>query len=153
MSGPRTARGILTALLVVSAAGAVGQPRPAPANAEQDYVLHCRGCHGAAGRGIPGRVPPVRGSLAGLMRAPAGREFVMRVPGAANSALSAAALAAVLNWMASTFAADELAPETPSFTAAEIAAVRGQPLLGVRSVRRSIVRQLAAVKISVADDY
>lgn len=145
--------GVATALLLSLAAGASAQPPRQPADAERDYVLHCRGCHGVDGTGIAHRVPAVRGSLPAFMRISDGREFVLRVPGAANSRLSDAALAAVLNWMAATFAGDELGPDPQWFSAAEVTAARGRPLLGVRSVRRELVRQLAASGIRVVEDY
>ena len=42
---------------------------------------------------------------------PAGRDYVLRVPGAANSVLSDAQLTAVLNWVAEAFNAAELAAD------------------------------------------
>ncbi|MDI9653409.1 cytochrome c, partial [Burkholderia cenocepacia] len=56
--------------------------------ARQHWVLNCMGCHTATGGGIPGKVPPLANSLGYFTHVPAGREYVMRVPGASNSALS-----------------------------------------------------------------
>jgi cytochrome c553 len=145
--------GAVGTVLIALSGGAAAAERGQLEGAEQDYVLHCRGCHGADGAGVAHRIPAVRGSLAGFMRADDGREFVLRVPGGANSALSDAALAAVLNWMAVTFAGNELAGDTRWFTAAEATAARKRPLLAVRSTRHDIVRRLAASGIVVADDY
>jgi cytochrome c553 len=123
---------------------------PAP---ERDYVLHCRGCHGADGSGVAHRIPSLRGSLGRYMRSEEGRDFVMRVPGAANSALSDTALAAVLNWMAMRFAGEELAGEVRWFTATEVAPARRRPLLAVRAERSAVVRRLAAAGIDIPDEY
>ena len=70
------------------------------ANPAQDYILNCMGCHGTEAQGIPGKVPPLANALSRFMRSPEGRNYVLRVPGAANSALSDQQLAAVLNWLA-----------------------------------------------------
>src|SRR5437868_15228872 len=81
-----------TALAVSALAGA------ASASPGQDYMLYCMGCHGAEAQGVAGKIPPLAGSLARFMRSSQGRNYVLRVPGAANSAPSDARLAAVLNW-------------------------------------------------------
>src|SRR5271156_5192781 len=80
----------------------------AAANPAQDYMLYCMGCHGPEAEGVPGKVPPLAHALGHYMRSPAGRNYILRVPGAANSVLSDAELAAVLNWLAQTYSAQEL---------------------------------------------
>ena len=82
----------------------------ADAGPDQDYMLYCMGCHGSEARGVPGKIPPLTGSLARFMSTPDGRDYVLRVPGAANSALSDAQLAAVLNWLAMRYSAAEERP-------------------------------------------
>ena len=52
---------------------------------EQDYLLYCMGCHGAEAQGVPGKIPPLAGALARFMRTGEGRNYVLRVPGAADS--------------------------------------------------------------------
>jgi hypothetical protein len=126
---------------LAAAGGLIG---PACANPAQDYMLYCMGCHGAQAEGVPGKVPPLAHSLGLFMRSPVGRNYVLRVPGAANSALSDAQLAAVLNWLAQEFNSTELTAEVPMFTAAEVTALRHSPLASVLAKRREVVRDLAA---------
>jgi cytochrome c553 len=116
----------------------------AHANPAQDYMLFCMGCHGAQAEGVPGKVPPLANSLGRFMRSAAGRNYLLRVPGAANSALSDAQLAAVLNWLAQQYNSGELAADVPMFTTAEVTASRHTPLVSVLAVRRDVVRDLAA---------
>ncbi len=139
-------------LLVMTAlAGLVGaRAFAAPA---QDYMLHCMGCHGAHAEGVPGKVPPLAHALARFMRTPAGRNYVLRVPGAANSALSDARLAAVLNWIAERYDGDELSKSIARFTAQEVASQRHTPLAAVLATRREIVRQLAATGPAPTAEY
>jgi hypothetical protein len=116
----------------------------ARANPAQDYMLYCMGCHGAQAEGVPGKIPPLAHSLGRFMRMPAGRNYVLRVPGAANSVLSDAQLAAVLNWLAQEYSSEELTADVPMFTVAEVTALRHSPLASVLAARHEVVRDLAA---------
>src|SRR5205823_13668319 len=69
----------------------------AAAGPDQDYMLYCMGCHGSEARGVPGKMPPLAGSLARSMSTPAGRDYALRVPGAARPPLPDAQPAAALN--------------------------------------------------------
>jgi cytochrome c553 len=119
----------------------------------QDYVLYCMGCHGSQAEGVPGRVPPLAHSLARFMRTGSGRNYVLRVPGAASSVLSDAQLAAVLNWLARTFDAEDLPADVPLFTEEEVTRVRHTPLLSVLATRREVVRELAGTGIAPSSSY
>ncbi len=149
MSGTRPVRGAiaagLAALLVAATAGA--EPSQA---AGQDYLLSCQGCHGDQGRGVPGRVPPLADTFALLLAVPEGRDFLLRVPGAANSRLSDEALAAVLNWLAGRYAPG--VPVVP-FTASDVADGRRRPLPSVRAARRAVAERLAARGLTLESTY
>jgi mono/diheme cytochrome c family protein len=123
-------------------------------NPAQDYVLYCMGCHGPEAQGVAGRVPPLAGSVALLMRSPEGRDYVLRVPGSANSALSDEQLAAVLNWLAQRYPPPGgTAPAAAPFTAAEVGSLRHTPLANVKESRREVVRALAASGLAPPADY
>jgi cytochrome c553 len=128
--------------------------RAALASPQQDYILYCMGCHGNQGQGVPGKVPPLAGSLALFMRSAAGRDYLLRVPGAANSALTDAQLTAVLNWLAETFPpAGTTAPAPEPFSVAELAKARRLPLANVQETRREVVRALAATGTAPPTSY
>jgi mono/diheme cytochrome c family protein len=112
------------------------------ARARQDWVLNCMGCHTSDGSGIPGKVPPLRDSLGHFVSLKDGREFVMRVPGASNSALSDAELANVLNWVLGTMNAQSRPASLKPYTADEIAAHRRPALTDVARVRARLVSEL-----------
>lgn len=124
----------------------------ADASPGQDYMLYCMGCHGSEARGVPGKIPPLAGSLARFMHTPEGRDYVLRVPGAANSALSDAQLAAVLNWLAMRYPAAQQ-PEPAPFTAEEVAHARRTPLANVQERRREVIRNLAASGVAPPAEY
>jgi len=135
----------LTALVGVSA-GALASPH-------EDYMLQCMGCHGASAEGVPGKVPPLAHTLIQFMRSPAGRSYVLRVPGASNSMLSDAQLAEVLNWIATRFGAEPLPPSTPAFTAQEVATHRHTAMASVQATRREVLKELTASGSAPAEDY
>ena len=116
-------------------------------------MLYCMGCHGAEAQGVPGKVPPLAHSLGDYMRTPEGSNYVLRVPGAASSVLSDAQLAAVLNWLAMQYSAEQLPGDVSWFTTAEVAQARHTPLADVLATRREIVRSLAASGDAPGLDY
>lgn len=151
----------LSSLLLL--AGTVACVAAAPAHADgaagatlarQHWVLNCMGCHTATGGGIPGKVPPLANSLGYFTHLPAGREYVMRVPGASNSTLSDQDLADVLNWVLTTMNRDALPRDFKPYTAAEVAAHRRPAFSDVATVRAGLVRALQERGIDgVTDRY
>ena len=106
-----------------------------------NYMLQCQGCHGPDGRGEPGHVPSIRSTLAPLSRFPAGRRYLLQVPGVALSALSDQDLASLLNWLMPAFGG--VKPERfRAFTAAEVARYRHQPLVEISATRARLMRRL-----------
>jgi mono/diheme cytochrome c family protein len=145
-------RGALPPMLCALAtlAGVSTSARASPA---QDYTLHCQGCHGASAEGVRGKVPPLAHTLLQFMRSPAGRSYVLRVPGASNSMLTDAQLADVLNWIAVHFGLDPLPAAAPAFTAQEVATQRHVAMASVQATRREVVRQLASTGAGPTEDY
>jgi mono/diheme cytochrome c family protein len=139
--------GLLSVALAASSYAAVAGASP-----PQDYMLYCMGCHGAQAQGVPGKIPPLAGSVALFMRTAEGRNYMLRVPGAANSALPDAQLAAVLNWIAATYGAPGESPVTP-FTVDEVTSARRNPLADVQARRREVIRSLAATGAAPAAAY
>jgi mono/diheme cytochrome c family protein len=142
--------------LFLAAAGAAATALAATAahaSPQQDYVLYCMGCHGPQAEGVPGKVPPLAHALGRYMRSPAGRNYVLRVPGAANSVLTDAQLAAVLNWVAQTFDAEELTGTVPLFTTEEVTGLRHSPLPSVLATRREVVTALATTGLAPPASY
>ena len=135
-----------TGLSVSALAGA------ASASPGEDYMLYCMGCHGAEARGVPGKIPPLAGALARFMRTSEGRNYVLRVPGAANSALSDARLAAVLNWLSERYGVPD-EPRPAPFSEEEVTRARRVPLANAQAARREVVRKLAADGPAPSSEY
>src|SRR5690242_6497053 len=103
-----------------------------------NYMLQCMGCHTPDDSGEPGRVPSVRNTLVHFASTPAGRKFLIQVPGAAQSHLSDTELAEVLNWMVTHLSALPVPTDLKKFTAAEVSASRHTPLTAVTEVRKRL---------------
>ncbi|HEY8120095.1 MAG TPA: cytochrome c [Myxococcota bacterium] len=131
---PRRAPGALLAAWTLLAAASHAVPPP-----EQDYVLECRGCHGARGEGVPGKVPALALS-ARFLATPRGRSYLVRVPGVAGSQLSDTRVARLLDWVLRELASDPPAAAgfTP-FSEAEVARERARPLLDPSAERAAIL--------------
>jgi hypothetical protein len=116
---------------------ALAAPIFARADPALDYALHCRGCHLESGAGVPGRVPPLAG-VGALLRAPGGREFLVRVPGVAQADLPDAALAALLDWVLVRFDPAGVPPAFAPYTAEEVGRLRKRPLTDVAGARAAL---------------
>tara|TARA_R110002096_G_scaffold22675_31_gene72827 strand:+ start:3542 stop:3979 length:438 start_codon:yes stop_codon:yes gene_type:complete len=135
----RTARAGAAIALVAAAYAGSGATATAAGNPpEINYMLHCQGCHLPGGIGHPGIVPKMQGEIGAFLASAAGRAYLVQVPGAAQSSLDDAELAAVLNWMLPAFDTRVNADFT-RFTAEEVARYRETQLTNVSSVRRAIL--------------
>jgi mono/diheme cytochrome c family protein len=128
----------LAALLSVMLLTAARPPAPTPA-VQVSYMLNCMGCHLSDGSGAPGKVPSMRESLPPLARSPAGRRYLIQVPGASQSALTDRQLAQLLNWMVRTLSEAGAPRGFVDFTAEEVAAYRRTPLIDVRGTRARLL--------------
>jgi mono/diheme cytochrome c family protein len=138
---------------LVAAAGMAVSGISVAGGPQEDYILYCMGCHGPTGHGVPGKVPPLAGSLALFMRSAEGREYLLRVPGAANSPVSDAQLAEVLNWAAHRFGDVQAGDAAQPFTALEVSANRHRPMADVKERRRAVIAGLRTSGPAPPDAY
>lgn len=107
--------------------------------AQQNYFIHCMGCHGENGAGLEGRVPDLRKDLARLAALPGGRAYILRVPGVTQTTLEPERTAEVLNYTLRAFGGAEVARRIAPFTAAEVATARSAPLLEISATRAGVL--------------
>jgi len=110
-----------------------------PERAQRNYMINCQGCHLPDGSGLAGSVPSMRNFVGNFLGVKGGREFLIQVPGSANSPLDDAALAELLNWILLNMSPGQIPPGFQPYTADEVSAVRYKKLLDVASVRASLV--------------
>ncbi len=151
MTVQRAASAVLGFALLAAAPVAGAIERPESSNVEQNYVLFCGGCHGVAGNGVPHRVPALNVTVGRFLRADGGRELLLRFPGVANSQLSDAALAEVMNLCVARFGGAERPANLRPYTAAEVHAARQSPALNIRASRAALMRRLGLPADEAAD--
>jgi hypothetical protein len=135
----RAASGAALIALSWAAANAAWGYQPAV-----NYQLRCMGCHLADGSGESGRVPSIRRTLVLFSSSSEGRDYVVRVPGVAQSPLSDADTAVLLNWMARNLSDEKLPPGFADYSAAEVHRLRDRPLVRVSGIRARLLRAAAA---------
>jgi len=108
------------------------------------YTLHCSGCHGLRGQGVPEVGIPNLNDAGLFARTELGREYLIQVPGLAQSRLDDATAAQLLNWILREFAADRLPVEFPPYTAEEVARFRADKASDAEARRAAILEQMRA---------
>lgn len=117
-----------------------------------NYALHCLGCHGAEGRGVPSAgVPDFLNTVGAFSITEPGRIYLLHVPGVIGAGLSNAELAAVLNMIMREWAGASMPKPYHPFTADEVKRLRQVAVNDVVAYRRQVVRALKNRGIIVAD--
>jgi mono/diheme cytochrome c family protein len=111
--------------------------------AHVNYMLHCQGCHLPAAEGVAGRVPPMNNFVGYFLHSTEGREFLIRVPGVAQSALNDDEVAELMNWLMNTFSGEQLPETYAPFTAAEVAELRSEPIADPDTARQALLADIA----------
>ncbi len=124
-------------------------PQPLPATAAL-FAAHCAGCHGDKGRSVS-EFPTLAGRVGYFTRLPAGRAYLVQVPGVALSTLSDAQVADVMNWLLRNYSREQLAPDFAPYTRDEVAALRRERI-NPWAVRAQVVRALAQEGQLPSDD-
>lgn len=120
-------------------------PQP-DAEVRLNYTLHCMGCHKSDGSGHGDYVPAMKGNLGRFLRVPGGREYLVRVPGTAQSLLGSRETAELLNWALREFDPDHVPADFEPYTEKEIAHLRQQPLSAPSIERNLLIEALRTIK-------
>jgi len=135
----------LAIAIALASLPAVAGPGP-----QRDYQTNCAGCHQMDGSGAPkSGIPDMRHTVGHFLRLPEGRNFLVKVPGTANSPLNHADTAALLNWMVFAFSRGEVPSNFRPYTAQEVARLRGEPFHDVPRARAEIVQRLQADGLAI----
>ena len=117
-----------------------------PQRAQFNYQMSCQGCHAPDGSGA-GSVPRMRDQVGMFLNTREGRDYLVRVPGSAVSALGDAELAEVLNWIVAEFAGDSLTVAFEPYTEHEVGLLRQQPLNEVVQYRAQLIAEIASTNV------
>ena len=116
-----------------------------PIRAKNNYMLNCQGCHGPLGEGnTRAEVPRMQGFVGNFLRVEGGREFMVQVPGSANTGLGDQALAELLNWMLPTMSGTSLPGRFVPYGTEEVARLRKSPEIDVIGRRAGLIEAMQA---------
>lgn len=130
------ARPILAAVLLVFAMQFAAPS--ADADPKVDYLLHCSGCHMPDGSGLASVVPTLHEVIGRMVAEPAGRAYIVRVPGVSQAPIDNKKLAEVINWMLLEFSSETLPNDFKPFTVREVARARSQQLADPLKLRAEL---------------
>jgi hypothetical protein len=119
---------ILCALSMPPCSAAPPDALPSLPKPQADYLLNCGGCHGLNGVSNGRLVPDLRSQVGYFLRLHAGREYLVRLPSVAFSAMSDEEVAAVLNFIVFQIGGSGVPGDAARYSAAEVAALRRRPL-------------------------
>ena len=114
------------------------------ARAKFNYQMLCQGCHTPDGSGFKD-VPKIKDYIGHFLSTPEGRDYLVRVPGSANSALNDAELAEVLNWMIVEMGGASVPANMKQYSAKEVGQLRKHSLFEVVDYRKLLVSKLPRI--------
>ncbi len=145
-------RSIVAAALLMSAVAAQAAPLlpelkglPELTTPQSDYVEHCSGCHGMQGNSAPAEIPVLRDRVGYFMCTREGRDYLIRLPNVAYSAISDnQELADMMNFVVFGLGGKSAPKGTKPFTASEVARLRTRALAtqSLIAIRAEVVARL-----------
>jgi hypothetical protein len=116
---------VFCAAAVAHAAPSLPQLTPA----QSDYVEYCSGCHGMQGNSAPADIPVLRDRVGYFLCTQQGREYLIRLPNVAYSAISDnQELAEMMNFVVFGLGGASAPKGAKPFSAAEVAKLRARAL-------------------------
>ena len=121
---------------------------------QSDYVEHCSGCHGMQGNSAPAPIPVLRDRVGYFMCTREGRDYLIRLPNVAYSAIDDnQELADMMNFVVFGLGGNSAPRTAKPFTAAEVARLRRDALATQSLIvaRMKIVAGLSTSDCAVPD--
>lgn len=137
----------LAALLLLPVMARAQHALPQLTTPQSDYVEHCSGCHGMQGNSAPADIPVLRDRVGYFMCTPEGRDYLIRLPNVAYSAIADdQELADMMNFVVFGLGGQSAPAKAKPFTAQEVARLRGRALTAesLIGVRANIVTRLSS---------
>lgn len=118
-----------SAILLSMGSAQAEPPLPKLTTPESDYVEYCSGCHGMQGNSAPAEVPVLRDRVGYFMCTKAGRDYLIRLPNVAYSAISDnQQLADMMNFVVFGLGGRSAPKRARPFSAGEVRRLRTQAL-------------------------
>ena len=118
---------VIAALLFAAATSSA--PLPELTTPQSDYVEYCSGCHGMQGNSAPAEIPVLRDRVGYFMCTREGRDYLIRLPNVAYSAITDnQELADMMNFVVFGLGGNSAPKGTAPFTAPEVRRLRAEAL-------------------------
>ena len=138
---------VAAALLFAAAVQNAPPTLPLLTTPESDYVEYCSGCHGMQGNSAPAEIPVLRDRVGYFMCTREGRDYLIRLPNVAYSAITDnQELADMMNFVVFGLGGNSAPKGTRPFTASEVRRLRAEAL-GTQSLiaaRAQVVDKLVS---------
>ena len=137
----------LAALLLAPSLAWAEPVLPELTTPQSDYVEHCSGCHGMQGDSAPAEIPVLRDRVGYFMCTREGREYLIRLPNVAYSAITDdQELADMMNFIVFGLGGNSAPKGTKPYTAAEVGRLRTRALAtqSLIAERTEVVGQMVA---------
>ena len=121
---------------------------------QSDYVEHCSGCHGMQGNSAPAPIPVLRDRVGYFMCTREGRDYLIRLPNVAYSAIdNNQELADMMNFVVFGLGGASAPRAAKPFTASEVARLRRDALATQSLIlaRTKVVAGLSTSDCAVPD--
>jgi len=138
-------KALAAALLLAPTVAYAELPLPALTAPQSDYVEHCSGCHGMQGNSAPAEIPVLRDRVGYFMCTKEGREYLIRLPNVAYSAITDdQELADMMNFVVFGLGGNSAPRGAKPFTAAEVGRLRKDALStqSLVAVRAEVVAKM-----------
>ena len=135
----------VAAFLLAPAVAYAQAPLPELTTPQSDYVEHCSGCHGMQGNSAPAEIPVLRDRVGYFMCTQQGREYLIRLPNVAYSAITDnQELADMMNFVVFGLGGNSAPKGTKPYTAQEVARLRTQALAtqSLMAAREDVVGEM-----------
>jgi len=121
--------GLAAAILFCASPASAAPALPELTTPQSDYVEHCSGCHGMQGNSAPAEIPVLRDRVGYFMCTREGREYLIRLPNVAYSAITDnRQLADMMNFVVFGLGGNSAPKDAKPFAAAEVAKLRTRAL-------------------------
>ena len=121
--------GLAAAILFCASPASAAPALPELTTPQSDYVEHCSGCHGMQGNSAPAEIPVLRDRVGYFMCTREGREYLIRLPNVAYSAITDnQQLADMMNFVVFGLGGNSAPKDAKPFVAAEVAKLRTRAL-------------------------
>jgi hypothetical protein len=120
---------LIAPAMAASSPGWAAPVLPELTTPQSDYVEHCSGCHGMQGNSAPAEIPVLRDRVGYFMCTREGRDYLIRLPNVAYSAITDnQELADMMNFVVFGLGGASAPKAAKPFTAAEVAKLRMRAL-------------------------